>query len=269
MMLLRQPAVAGLFYAADPAELQSQVDGLLTPPAAKARAVAAVCPHAGLMYSGPVAGRVYSRILLPETVILVGPNHSGIGPFISVFPEGEWEMPLGRVAVESALADRILRECPLAEPDPIAHRAEHCLEVQLPFLQALRQGIKIVPIVLSVDDLAVCRQLGAAISAAVRNFPEPVLTIASTDMSHYEAEEVARRRDRGAIERVLAMDPEGLYETVQRHRITMCGYAPTVTVLFAAKALGAEAAELVHYATSAEVSGDRSSVVGYAGFIIK
>jgi AmmeMemoRadiSam system protein B len=267
--MLRLPAVAGQFYIASPEKLKHQVAACLEDKSPKQQAIAVVSPHAGLIYSGKVAGKVYSSLILPRTFILIGPNHTGLGAPVSVFSQGTWQMPQGTVTVDETLANQILERFPEAEADTQAHQSEHCLEVQLPFLQLLKNEVRIVPIVMMQSDLLTCQELGSAIAAILREWPEPVLLIASTDMTHYEPDPIARQKDGRAIEKILSLDPQGLHTTVHQYRISMCGHAPTVAVLFASLELGASQAELVHYMTSAEVSGDYEHVVGYAGIIIK
>jgi hypothetical protein len=178
-------------------------------------------------------------------------------------------MPQGKVMVDDILAHQILEQFPDAEPDTLAHQSEHCLEVQLPFLQSLKGEMKIVPIVMMRNDLPTCQELGSAIAATLRAWPEPVLLIASTDMTHYEPDSMVRQKDSRAIDKILALDPQGLHSTVNQYRISMCGHAPTETVLFASLELGASQTELIHYMTSAEINGDYEHVVGYAGIVIE
>ena len=204
-MSRRLPAVAGQFYSASPSALQDEVTRYETPSHDRETAIAVICPHAGLMYSGHVAGAVYSRIHLPDTVILIGPNHTGSGPVISVYPEGTWLIPGNELRVDQSLAKEILNRLPESEPDESAHRSEHCLEVQLPFLAQLRQDLHIVPIVLGTTDLALCRQLGLCLAGIIRERedgegPEArPLIIATTDMTHYEPDDIARKQDAMAI----------------------------------------------------------------------
>jgi len=270
--MLRKPAVAGLFYSSSPEALADEVDRCMDRSVQPQPAIAAVSPHAGLMYSGPVAGSVYSRIALPDTVILIGPNHTGIGPAVSVYPEGAWQMPFGAVSIDRALAQQVLARCPHAEADTSAHQREHCLEVQLPFLQDRHRRISIVPIVLGTRDPALCRAVGECLAAIVSAAGSAVggrpLLVASTDMNHYESDAATREKDRHAITAIARLDPEGLDAAVTEHRISMCGIAPTLAVLHAARRLGATGATLVDYATSADRGGDRDRVVGYAGFTI-
>lgn len=270
--MIRYPAVASLFYTASADALDAEVDGYLDRSAPPAPMIAAISPHAGLMYSGPVAGSVYGRIALPDTVILLGPNHTGLGPAVSVYPEGAWHMPGGAVSIDRDLAKTILADCPYAEADTSAHQHEHCLEVQLPFLQNKRRDVRIVPIVLGARDPSLCRAIGESLAAIVArragSVSGPPLLIASTDMNHYETDAITREKDHHAIAAIERLDPDGLDAAVTKHNISMCGIAPTLAVLHAARALGATGATLVAYATSGDRSGDRTRVVGYAGFVI-
>ena len=269
--MIRPPAVAGQFYSASPERLDAEVAGYTQAGAVPHAAVGVVTPHAGLMYSGHVAGAVYARVLLPETVILIGPNHTGFGPPVSVYPDGSWLIPGGEVAVDCVLARDILARYPRAEADVSAHRSEHCLEVQLPFLRRARPDVRIVPIVLGATNEEVCRELGHCLAAAITAREGPAaraLLIASTDMNHYEPDGITREKDRFAIEAIERLDPAGLLAAVRMHRITMCGFAATATVLYAAHILGATGASLVRYATSGDVSGHFDQVVGYAGLTI-
>ncbi len=266
---MRRPsAVAGTFYPARPEELTRQLHELMAPAPTRRSVVAVVVPHAGIMYSGPVAGAVYERLEFPPSAILLGPNHYGRGSPMAIFSEGSWETPLGEVAVDAELAAALCQACPGLEKDAEAHRLEHSLEVQLPFLQQRAPGLRIVPIIMSVGRLGPVEALGRALATVVAaRQPRPLL-LASTDFTHYEPDSAARLKDRKAIDRILALDPRGLYDTVRRERISMCGYEPTVAVLTALGELGARDAELVRYATSGDITGDRASVVGYAGILL-
>lgn len=266
--MIRQPAVAGQFYSASPEVLREDVVRYTDSSATPHPAMAAVCPHAGLMYSGHVAGAVYSRLSLPDTVILIGPNHTGLGPSVSVYPEGAWLIPGGQIAIDRTLVVELLARYPQAEADSSAHRSEHCLEVQLPFLRQVRADVLIVPIVLGTTREEVCRDLGLCLASIIQARSARPLLIASTDMSHYEPDSVTREKDRFALEAIQQLDPEGLHRTVRTRQISMCGLGPTVTALHAVRALGATNSSLVRYATSGEISGDFNRVVGYAGFVI-
>ena len=265
----RSPAVAGQFYYGTAQKLTSQVEQYIDQDAQKERALGIVAPHAGLIYSGSVAGSVYSSIEFPETFILLGPNHTGLGAQVSLMESGEWEIPTGCLPVDEKLSFRIAMNVPLVSKDAKAHLFEHSLEVQLPFIVYFSKKVKIVPLVMLSATVDECKRLGDGIAEAVREAGYPVIVAASTDMSHYVHDDVARQKDKKAIERILSLDPEGLYEVVLRERISMCGYLPVTTLLFAVKALGAQSAKLIRYTTSAEVSGDYDHVVGYAGIVLR
>ena len=267
--MIRQPVVAGQFYPDSPELLKRYLEQYIVRYKKKEPALGAVCPHAGYVFSGGVAGAVYSKLAIPDTVVILGPNHTGIGDAFAVMDKGVWVTPLGEVEIEEALAALILNETELFTPDTSAHRYEHTIEVQLPFLQYLKGDFRFVPIVLSHTWYSNCELLGNALVRAIRNFGQPVLIIASSDMTHYEPDKQARIKDKLAIDQILALNPAGLYEIVHANNITMCGIIPTTVMLIASKLLGAQEAELVRYATSGDVSGDYGSVVGYAGIIIK
>jgi len=263
----RRPAVAGTFYAGTE-RLRDQVRELLPDGAERKRVVGAVAPHAGLMYSGAVAGAVYARIEPPATLVILGPNHTGKGADAAIMTEGTWTTPLGEVGIDRDLARAILRASHTLEEDGLAHRDEHSIEVQIPFVQVLMPEARIVPICLMSQSQAVCRDVGQAVAEGVRKAGGPVVIVASTDMSHYVPRAVAERKDRLAIAAIEALDPEALFAVVRDERISMCGFHPTAAALVAAKALGATRGHLVRYATSGEVSGDQHSVVGYAGLLL-
>lgn len=264
----RSPAVAGRFYPADPRSLLDEVRSHVETPERKARAIGIVSPHAGFMYSGDVAGAVYSRIEIPETLVILGPNHTGHGKPVSLMAEGKWSMPLGDVAVDAELAQVLLRASPLIHNDASAHLYEHSLETQLPFIQYFRKDFRFVPLCLKRLSLTDCREVGQAIVSAAQEMTRAVLIVASSDMTHYESHASAARKDRQCIDRILERDAEGLYETVRRNDFSMCGVNPVTVMLMACNDLGAQHAELVKYMTSGEVSGDMERVVGYAGMIV-
>jgi AmmeMemoRadiSam system protein B len=264
----RRAVVAGQFYDADPARLAKDVEGLTEADRETVEARGIVAPHAGLMFSGQVAGAVYSRITFPETFVLMGPNHTGMGTKVSMMGGGEWEIPTGEVQVDSALAASIAEHAPLVTRDTEAHLYEHSLEVQLPFIHHFSRSVRIVPITVLSATLPELLSIGEGVAEAVAECGYPVVVVASSDMSHFIPDEAAREKDRAAIDRVLALDPEGLFRVVRAEGISMCGYMPVVIMLAAVRAMGAKRAELVKYMTSAEVSGDYGSVVGYAGVIV-
>jgi AmmeMemoRadiSam system protein B len=268
-MTKRAPAVAGQFYYGTRERLLDQVGQYIVGDAPKEDVIGVIVPHAGLIYSGPVAGAVYSSIRFPKTFVLLGPNHTGLGSPISLSDDNEWETPLGILEVDKKLAAKIIQNDPGVTRDDRAHLFEHSLEVQLPFISYFSKDAKIVPIALLSASVGDCIELGRAIARAVKTVDYPVVIAASSDMSHYVSEKAARQKDQKAIDRVLAVDPEGLYETVVRERISMCGYMPATAMLSAARELGANSARLVKYATSGDVSGDYDSVVGYAGIVVR
>jgi AmmeMemoRadiSam system protein B len=264
---VRQPAVAGQFYPDDPAALRRELHTYL-PASPQQRALGCIVPHAGYVYSGHVAGAVYARLELPKRFIILCPNHTGFGEPLAIMSAGAWSTPLGEAKIDTPLAEALKKAFPYLEEDATAHLREHSLEVQLPFLQELAGDFSFVPICIGAGQLAVLAALGQAIAEVVRAEGEPVLVIASSDMNHYETDSLTRVKDEKAIAPILALDPAGLHATVQREHISMCGYAPAVTMLTAAKALGASHAELVKHATSGDIFGERERVVGYAGITI-
>lgn len=267
--LIRQPAVAGRFYPLNPDTLKSDLQRYLRSNERASPALGCVVPHAGYMYSGHVAGAVFSGLAIPNAVIILCPNHTGVGRPLAIMSDGLWETPLGRTPIDVGLAEALKQRCPLLKEDAIAHRGEHAIEVELPFIQSLTNQVSFVPIALGTGDFESLTQLGQAIAEVVASSTNPILLIASSDMNHYENDVITRVKDHKAIERILALDPRGLYETVVHEHISMCGFGPAVVMLTAAKKLGATRAELVKYATSAHTSGDLDTVVGYAGIIVR
>lgn len=259
--MVREPAVAGRFYPGSPGRLAADVDGFLSP-AARLPAKGLVAPHAGYMYSGAIAGEVYRKVEVPPRVVVLGPNHTGLGAMASMWPGGVWRMPLGEVPIDDGLTD-VLTDAPGIELDDQAHLHEHSLEVQVPFLQRSQPNLSIAAICLGPLSFHACDLLGKAIGKAAAD--AGALVVASSDMSHYISAADARQKDHRAIERVLALDPEGLYEVVRREKISMCGFVPATVMLVAVREMGAKAAELVRYGHSGEVTGDDDQVVGYAG----
>lgn len=265
--MLRRPCVAGRFYPGAAETLKRDVLSYLVS-VEKKKAVAIIAPHAGYIYSGGVAGAVYSSVEIPDDVVLIGPNHTGLGAICSVMTEGVWETPLGTVNINAELAKGILGSSRLFSADTRAHTAEHSLEVQLPFIQILNSKASIVPITVMRADAAGCAEMGNAIAKAIRDYGKPVLIAVSSDMNHYEEDEMTRRKDRLAIKAILNLDAERLLKTVSANNITMCGVLPAAIAITAAKGLGAKSARMAQYATSGEVSGDYAHVVGYCGIVI-
>ena len=269
---IRSPAVAGTFYPAAPAELRALIERLVAPPAPAPRTVrGAIVPHAGLVYSGACAGVVFRGIAMPPVVVVLAPNHTGrLGAKggASAWMRGGFATPLGTLCVAEAFLAALAERCDLVAHDPLAHRQEHAVEVELPFIQVLAPSAAIAPIVLAWDEWSYCRELGDALAETVRAWPEGVLLLASSDMTHYEPAETCARKDRKALDAVERVDGRELLAVCQREQVTMCGRAPAATVLEAARRLGATEAEVVDYRHSGWVTGDNSSVVAYAGVII-
>jgi len=278
---IRPPAVSGRFYPSDPAELRATVATLLadarmsispSPHAERGNVRAVIAPHAGYIYSGPTAAAVFAQVTIPGLVIILAPNHTGISDAeggVSLWEAGAFRTPLGDVPIDAALAQALLEiSRGVVSVDHEAHRAEHAVEVELPFLQMLRSDVRIVPLVLAWDSWEPARQLGDILARLVRAAAEPVLLLASSDLNHYEPAAVSEAKDARALEAVTALDGEELLARCKRERISMCGRGPAATVIAAARALGATRADVVDYRHSGWVSGDNARVVGYAGVVI-
>lgn len=269
---IRHPAVAGRFYPGESTALRAEVRSYLSQKETAqkpARAVGCIVPHAGYVYSGHVAGAVFRELEVPELCVVICPNHTGMGRALAIISEGAWETPLGRVPIDGGFAAALMQHCPLLQEDSSAHRSEHAVEVELPFLQMRQPHLKFVPIALGTRDFEVLHQLGEAIAVTVSAQDAPVLLVASSDMNHYESDAITRVKDERAIAPILALDARTLYDVVTQEHISMCGFGSAVTMLTAARKLGATSAELVKYATSGDISGDRDMVVGYAGLIVR
>jgi MEMO1 family protein len=265
----REPAVAGQFYPADKEKLRTMLAAFM-PRHENRKVFGVVSPHAGYIYSGGVAGRTFAQVQVPDQVIILGPNHHGVGHHAALYPGGFWQTPLGPVAIAAQLSNLLLENCPALAEDDRAHRFEHSLEVQVPFLQYLNPSVRLVPICLGRLDLQALLELGRQLGNCLKQQENlDVLLVASSDMTHYESAEQAQRKDHAAIEKICALDAEGLYRVVAERRISMCGVLPTVVLLQACKQLGARKASLVEYTNSAAVTGDQREVVGYAGMVIE
>lgn len=263
----RKPAVAGQFYPASVAKLTDQVESFIDKTADKEDVLGVVAPHAGYVYSGPVAGAVFSRVIPKKNYIILGPNHTGYGSQFSVMAGGSWAMPNGDAKINEELAQKIISSSKAFEKDADAHVREHSIEVQLPFIQYLGKDFQFVPIVVSLAECSVLKKLGKAIAGAVKDIKDDLVIIASSDMTHYESQKEAMAKDQKAIDAMLALDIDGLLGQVSKYDISMCGCAPAAVMISAVKELGATRAELVKYQTSGDTSGDYSAVVGYAGMI--
>lgn len=266
--MVRKPAVAGYFYPSNARELFEDVSNYTKPTTAEKNTIGIVSPHAGYMYSGQVAGRTFSAVKVPDTVIVIGPNHTGMGSDAAILCSGKWLIPGAEIEINSEIANALLKNFKELEEDPIAHSREHSLEVQLPFLYHKNKNFKLVPICLSHHNYNFCNEFGESIGETIKKSRTDVLIVASSDMTHYEPHEIAKTKDRLAIDEILKLSPKDLYNVVAEQKITMCGVIPAVTMLCAAKFIGAKKGELIHYQTSGDISGDYSQVVGYAGIAV-
>jgi len=266
--MVRNPVVSGQFYPGSASELRAMIEMMVDKKATRQEVIGLVSPHAGYIYSGPVAGAVISRVKFKDTFIIMGPNHTGMGKPLSIMTSGIWQTPLGEVEIDAELAQRILNASSHLAEDHVAHQFEHSIEVQLPFLQYFKPDIKIVPIVLAHSGGEVYKQIGQGIAQAVKESGKEVVIMASSDMTHYEPQDSAQHKDTQAIEAILELNEDELLKRVEELNISMCGYAPTVSLIAAARELGATGAELVKYQTSGDTTGDYAAVVGYAGIII-
>ncbi|MDD4162695.1 MAG: MEMO1 family protein [Methanothrix sp.] len=260
---MRLPAVAGQFYPGSGAELERQLDGMLHPEK-ELPVLGAVVPHAGYVYSGQVAAAAYSRLPKAETYVIIGPNHHGLGSPVALSRES-WRTPLGDVESDLELADALAGS--IIDYDETAHLHEHSIEVQIPFLQKRFQGFKILPICMGLQDEQTAVEVGRELSLAVKKTNRSCILIASSDFTHYEPQETARKVDAKLLEAILNMDVPELYERVYRYDATACGYGPIAVTITTAAALGAKTGKLLAYATSGDVSGDYSQVVGYGAVV--
>jgi AmmeMemoRadiSam system protein B len=267
--MIRPPAVSGRFYPSDPKKLALEIQQYATGKNQKSTVRGCIVPHAGYMYSGHVAGAVYSAMEIPARCILLGPRHFPGGEAMAIISEGSWHTPLGDARIDTELAAQLRQACAQLREDRVAHQREHSIEVQIPFLQQLNSNLRFVPVVLATHRYQELEALGHATAKVIAAQNDAVLLIASTDMNHYESDPITRAKDQKAIDRILELDPRGLYDSVRSEDITMCGVAATVAMLIAMRDLGAEQAELVRYATSGDITGDREEVVGYAGLIVR
>lgn len=264
----RQPAVSGQFYPGTPDGLAAELSQLVVRTAFTQQVKGIVAPHAGYVYSGAIAGKIYGTIDIPATVLILGPNHQGIGYAAALYPEGEWLTPLGPLKINAYLNTLISRHVPFVKLDSVAHQFEHSLEVQAPFIQHLRPDVSISALCLGFGDYQTVEAMGKGLAEAIRRYGEDVLIVASSDMSHYESAAIAKRKDESALQRLLDFDAEGLLQVCRTDNITMCGVVPSAVMLIAAKELGATHAELIDYGTSGDVTGDNSQVVAYAAVTV-
>jgi MEMO1 family protein len=265
--MVRQPAVAGKFYTSDPDQLREELTSMV-PRGAAGRAIGIIAPHAGYLYSGKVAGRVYGAITVPDTVLVMGPNHTGMGAKAALAPPGEWLTPLGLAPINEKLSRLVLQHAPGVREDMNANHYEHSLEVQLPFLQYKNPNVSIAALCLSYLDFDSVRKIGEGVARAISEYGGEVLIVASSDMTHYESASSAKGKDDRALAQIAALNPEGLMKVCLENDITMCGVIPAAIMLVAAKALGATSSRLIDYATSGEVNGDMDRVVAYAAVTV-
>lgn len=263
----RNPVVAGQFYPGTEPELKRLIESFLIIDAQKRDALGCYVPHAGYIYSGKVAGSVYSRINIPGTVIVIGPNHTGRGESFSIMTKGSWQTPLGAVEIDEELAKSILAGSMYLSEDAAAHAEDHSVEVQVPFLQYLREDVKLVPITVASAADSIYKDIGLSIAKAIKTRGENVLIVASGDMSHYEPSDKAYKNDMLAVDAMRKLSVDDLLARVLKHNISMCGYATASIMIHAVNELGANNAELIDYGNSGNITGDMSSVVGYAGLI--
>lgn len=279
---VREPVVAGYFYPDNSIELRNLLNDLFTKnphgpggepivnPERNRETTGYVSPHAGYLYSGPVAAHTYYSLAqdgVPETIVLLGTNHSGLGPLVSIYPGGKWITPLGELFVDSELAESVSKYSELAELDTDAHLDEHSIEVQLPFIQYVYgNSVKILPIVIGLHTVETAVDLANAIKKAVDETGRDVVLIASSDFNHYEPYEITRKKDLEAIERIISFDTHGFYRVILDKHITICGPCGIMVLMEYTSFVNRERkrARLLKYANSGDTSSYRNQVVGYA-----
>lgn len=277
--MIRKPAVAGVFYEKNPDSLKKQIEWCFEhklgpekiPKMGNKREIKGVmAPHAGYLYSGPIAAHSYYKLVedgFPETFIILSPNHTGLGSGISTMLEGEWETPLGNVKIDTDFAEELVADAGIIDPDASAHMQEHSLEVQLPFLQYFSKDFKIVPISMWMQDLESSYDIGKSIKKVRDTLGTDIVVIASSDMTHYKPQNIANQNDSQVLDAIKSMDEKLMMKRVLELNVTMCGYGPVATTIIASKELGAKNAEILKYATSGDLTGDLSAVVGYASAV--
>ena len=280
--MIRKPAVAGLFYESNPESLRKRIKwcyqhqlgpGRIPDKIGKKRTVKGLmAPHAGYQYSGPVAAHSYLELAedgFPETVVILCPNHTGLGSGVSTMTEGAWQTPLGNVQIDEEFAKELTSHHTLMDTDPAAHLQEHSCEVQLPFLQYISPDFRLVPVCMWMQDLETASELGEAIAETSHKIGRDIVVIASTDFTHYQTQEVAKSQDKQVLEAIKAMNEKLMMKRVAELNVSMCGYGPVAAALIASKAMGANSADILKYATSGDSTGDYSSVVGYASAVFR
>jgi MEMO1 family protein len=267
--MIRQPSVSGKFYPSSKKGLEDQIKFMACQDAVPRDVLGVVVPHAGYIYSGPVACELFSNIEITDSVIILGPNHTGSGRPAAIYASGSWSTPLGDITIDEEISESICTKTKLIEKDASAHIHEHSLEVQIPIMQYFRADFKIIPIVLSSRSLKDYQKIAHAIAGVISDSGKRILIVASSDMTHYEPQESAYKKDNLAIDAILKLDEKLLIERVARHGITMCGYVPVAVMIACVKVLGAKTAKLLRYATSGDITGDHEAVVGYAGIMVE
>ncbi|MEN4007195.1 MAG: AmmeMemoRadiSam system protein B [Methanobacteriaceae archaeon] len=277
--MIRKPAVAGIFYKSNPDSLKKQIEwcfkhplgpGKIPEMGSKREIKGAMAPHAGYAYSGPVAAHSYSRIVedgFPDTFVIVAPSHTGLGSSVSTMIQGEWETPFGNVKIDEQFAEKLVKDTLIIDVDESAHVQEHSLEVHLPFLQYFSKDFKIVPVSMWMQDMETSTEIGKSIKKTAETLGRDMVVIASSDMTHYKPQSIAKRDDAQVIEAIKIMDEKLMIKRIMDLNVTMCGYGPVTAAMIASKELGAENAEILKYATSGDITGDMSAVVGYASAV--
>jgi len=286
--MIRKPAVAGIFYSANTDSLKKQIEwcfkhklgtGKIPEMGSKREIKGVMVPHAGYAYSGPVAAHSYSRIVedgFPDTFVILAPNHTRLGSSVSTMIQGEWETPLGNVAIDEQFAEKLVKDTLIIDADESAHVQEHSLEVQLPFLQYFSinasntlcsAAFKIVPVSMWMQDRETSTEIGKSIKETAESLGRDVVVLASSDMTHYKPQSIAKRDDVQVIEAIKIMDEKLMLRRIMDLNVTMCGYGPVTAAIIASKELGAQNAKILKYATSGDITGDMSAVVGYASAV--
>jgi MEMO1 family protein len=279
--MIRKPAVAGLFYESDPTSLKERIEwcfkhslgpGDLPELGDQNLLKGVVAPHAGYIYSGPVAAHSYYKIVedgFPETFIILCPNHTGMGSGVSIMAEGEWITPLGSVEIDAEFSKELVLNSGIIDSDNVAHSQEHSCEVHIPFLQYFKKDFKIVPISMWMQDLETAQEIANSITEIISELGRKVVIIASSDFTHYQPQELASRNDHQVLESIVNMDEKQMYNRVNSLNVSMCGYGPVATTMIASKEMGALKGEILKYATSGDLTGDYSSVVGYGSAVFR
>ena len=279
--MIRKPAVAGLFYEIDPDSLRKQIEwcfkhrlgpGSIPEIGNKRNIKGVIAPHAGYVYSGPVAAHTYHEIAedgFPETFVILCPNHTGMGSGVSTMNQGSWETPLGLADIDGEFADLMIKNAGIIDSNPEAHLKEHSAEVQLPFLQYLNPNFQFVPVTMWMQDIETATEIGVSIEKTASELGRDVVVIASTDFTHYQPQDIAHKQDMKVIDAIKAMDEKRMMNRVMELNVTMCGYGPVAATMVASKKMGATICEMKKYATSGDATGDKSSVVAYASAVFR